>query len=85
MALFWKRVTDAARRVILWGDRNIPRGLRSVAGLLLICGGIVGFLPILGFWMIPAGLALIALDIPGLRARVLAWCQRQADGRAGDQ
>lgn len=76
---FWKRILRAVRRVILWGNCHIPAGLRSVAGLLLVCGGFVGFLPILGFWMIPAGLALIALDIPPLRHRVLAWCERQDD------
>jgi hypothetical protein len=84
MSSFWTRIADAARRVILWGDRHIPRGLRSLAGILLIGGGIVGFLPILGFWMIPAGLAMIALDIPVLRGRVLAWCRRHAsDAAAG--
>lgn len=79
MKAFWKRIVEAARRVILWGDAHIPRGLRSIAGLLMICGGVVGFLPVLGFWMVPAGLALIALDIPPLRGRVLDWC-RASDG-----
>ena len=78
MKKFWKRIVEAARRVVLWGDEHIPRGLRSVAGLLLICGGVVGFLPVLGFWMIPAGLAMIALDIPALRERVIEWCRRPA-------
>ena len=32
-------------------------------GLLLICGGILGFLPVLGFWMIPVGVAVAMLDI----------------------
>ena len=83
MQAFWKRIVKAVRRVILWGDEHIPRGLRTVAGLLLICGGVVGFLPVLGFWMIPAGLAMIALDIPMLRERVLDWCRRPAsDGSA---
>jgi hypothetical protein len=38
--------------------------IRIVAGVLLICGGILGFLPILGFWMIPLGLMLLAVDFP---------------------
>lgn len=80
MKSFWQRILRAVRRVILWGDDRIPAGLRSVAGLLLVGGGMVGFLPILGFWMIPAGLALVALDIPPLRHRVLAWCERAEDG-----
>ena len=29
-------------------------------------GGLVGFLPILGFWMIPLGIAVASLDIPPL-------------------
>lgn len=41
---------------------------RAPLALLLIAGGIVGtFLPILGFWMAPLGLALIAIDLPFLR------------------
>lgn len=50
--------------------------LRVPAALGLVAGGFVGFLPILGFWMIPLGLALLALDLPFLRAplaRLLAW------------
>jgi hypothetical protein len=66
----------AIRRTVLWGERRVPRGLRSVVGVLLVIGGVVGFLPVLGFWMIPAGLALIALDIPKLRRRLMAWALR---------
>jgi hypothetical protein len=78
----WRRAAGLVRDAIRWGDCHIPRGLRSVSGVLLICGGVVGFLPILGFWMVPAGLAMIALDIPAWRARVLDWCDRDGD-RAG--
>lgn len=46
--------------------RFLPRVLQSIVGFLLVAGGIVGFLPILGFWMVPLGLALIATDIPSL-------------------
>jgi hypothetical protein len=37
-----------------------------VAGVLIV-GGVLGFLPILGFWMIPLGLVLVAQDLPFLR------------------
>ena len=80
MRSFWNRVLKAVQRVVQWGDRHVPRGLRSVVGLLLIAGGVVGFLPVLGFWMIPAGLAFIALDVPPLRRRVLAWLDRRCEG-----
>jgi hypothetical protein len=45
-----------------------------------MAGGVLGFLPILGFRMLPIGLAFIALDIPLLRRRLLAWL-RQRDRR----
>jgi hypothetical protein len=46
-------------------------------------GGVAGFLPVLGFWMIPVGLALIALDIPPLRRRLLAWVRRHDSAGGG--
>ena len=42
-------------------------------GVLFIIGGILGFLPILGFWMLPLGIAFIALDIPPTRKRIHRW------------
>ena len=74
------RLTDTVRRVVHWGDAHVPRGVRSGIGVLLVIGGLFGFLPILGFWMIPAGLALIALDIPGWRRWLLARLKLR-DGR----
>lgn len=41
--------------------------LRRGAGILLMIGGALGFLPILGYWMFPLGLALLAVDIPWAR------------------
>ena len=55
-----------ARAVRLWARRKIPPGLRLVAGLVLIVGGVFGFLPVLGFWMIPLGIAVAALDVKPL-------------------
>ena len=43
------------------------------SGLLLMAGGVFGFLPVLGFWMIPLGIAVAALDV------VPAW--RRIRGR----
>lgn len=50
--------------------RSVPPGLRLVLGVLLIAGGLVGFLPVLGFWMIPLGVAVAALDVKPLLRRV---------------
>jgi hypothetical protein len=38
------------------------RWLRILVGSALIFGGLFGFLPILGFWMAPLGLSLLAID-----------------------
>ena len=55
-------------RALVTIRQKVPPGLRLLLGLLLIIGGILGFLPVLGFWMIPLGLAVAALDVkPMLR------------------
>jgi hypothetical protein len=49
---------------------------RIAIGILLIFGGFLGFLPVLGFWMIPLGLAVLSYDIPRVRLfrqKVMAW------------
>lgn len=56
-------ISAKSKRAIQWTERSVPLGLRLVLGLLLIGGGVFGFLPVLGFWMIPLGLAVAALDI----------------------
>lgn len=40
---------------------------RLIVGVLLIIGGILGFLPVLGFWMIPLGLIILSVDFPFIR------------------
>ena len=43
------------------------RPLRMLLGVGLVIGGLLGFLPILGFWMIPLGLTILAIDFPFAR------------------
>ena len=48
--------------------------------MALIIGGIFSFLPVLGLWMLPLGLILIAEDLPFLQgpmARMLGWIERK--------
>ena len=78
-----KRALNRTRRPIsMW----LPTRRISIA---LIVSGIVGtFLPMLGFWMVPLGLALLAIDLPFLRRRMtrsLAFINRKlaAHGGAG--
>ncbi|KXF77764.1 hypothetical protein ATN84_07340 [Paramesorhizobium deserti] len=42
----------------------IPRSvlMRRILGIVLIVGGILGFLPVLGFWMVPLGLLVLSHD-----------------------
>jgi hypothetical protein len=40
---------------------------RMPVGIVLILCGLVGFLPIVGFWMIPLGLSILAIDYPPAR------------------
>ena len=56
-----------------WAGRNFDR-LRTRGRLgaragrnRLTGGGMLGFLPVLGVWMLPLGLALLAYDVPPMR------------------
>ena len=73
----WKRrLLLAYRRATRYGEHRIPPGVRSVLGILLVLGGLLGFLPVLGFWMIPLGIGLLALDLPPLRRWIDRWLTR---------
>jgi len=66
--------------VFQWLLRPSSTWTRIPAGTLLICGGLLGFLPILGLWMLPLGLLLLAEDVPPLRSirtRILDWIERR--------
>ncbi|MDF1609868.1 hypothetical protein PZ897_16915 [Hoeflea sp. YIM 152468] len=41
--------------------------VRIALGSGLVVGGILGFLPILGFWMFPLGLLVLSQDVPVVR------------------
>jgi hypothetical protein len=66
------------------------RIIRVPIACLLILGGFLWFLPILGLWMLPLGLLLLAVDVPGLqpfvtgmmvrvRRRIRPWLRRLRD------
>jgi hypothetical protein len=63
---------------------------RIPVGVALTVGGCFGFLPVLGFWMAPLGLAVMAQDVPLMRrptARLVAAVNRKLtprDRRARD-
>jgi hypothetical protein len=54
--------------------------VRIPLAILLMVGGVFAFLPVLGLWMLPLGLILIAQDLPFLQgplARALGWGERK--------
>jgi hypothetical protein len=70
------RLPEKLGDFVRWFTGPSFRSVRIPLGIALAAGGILGFLPILGFWMLPLGLALIARDIPLLRPpliRFLTW------------
>jgi hypothetical protein len=54
---------------VAWLREPSRRTIRFGAAILLILGGIFSILPVLGIWMLPLGLALLAEDAPGLKPR----------------
>ena len=63
-------------RFVRWVRQPSGRWLRWPLAVILMAGGVVGFLPVLGLWMLPLGLVLIAQDVPFLRrpmARMVRW------------
>ena len=62
------------RRLPRWAGRLFrrlrhpsSRWVRNPIGLLLVLAGCLSFLPLLGLWMLPLGLLLLAQDLPFLR------------------
>ena len=74
------RVGGALRRLIAPGRM----WLRLPVATVFIAGGLLGFLPVLGFWMLPLGFLLLAVDMPRLRpvvgagiVRARVWLRRR--------
>ena len=69
------------RRLKLPESRIVRLGL----GVALIVGGLLGFLPVVGFWMLPLGLAVLSVDIPWVRRQrrkiAIWWGRRHQSSR----
>jgi hypothetical protein len=55
-----------------WARRPSSRLVRLPVGAFLTVGGVFSILPILGLWMLPIGLMLLAVDVPPLQTPVAA-------------
>ena len=67
---------------ILGREFAMPRSrlFRVIIGIALIFLGILGFLPILGFWMIPLGFLVLSYEfalIRRFRRRLSVWYARR--------
>ena len=54
--------------------------IRIGLGILLVAFGLFGFLPVLGFWMIPLGLLVLSVDLPIVRRwrrQLTVWWHRR--------
>ncbi|CAN5395466.1 hypothetical protein BH10PSE10_BH10PSE10_11460 [soil metagenome] len=81
------RLPARAASFVRWVREPSSRWVRIPLAFVLIVGGIFSFLPVLGFWMLPLGLLLIAQDIPFLQkplADTLGWLERKWMGRKGN-
>jgi hypothetical protein len=64
------RQVPASAGFLRWIRRPHMHLLRIPLALILILGGIFSFLPILGLWMLPLGLLVLAIDVPPLKRPV---------------
>jgi hypothetical protein len=80
LAWFERKLPERPARFVGWLRKPSSQLVRIPLALLLMVGGVFAFLPVLGFWMLPLGLILIAQDIPFLQrplARSLGWAERK--------
>jgi len=77
---FERRLPEGVRGFLRWLRKPGSSLVRIPLGIILILCGIVGFLPILGFWMVPLGFLVLAIDVPFVRPpliKLLDWVERK--------
>lgn len=73
-----RRVPTSVARPIRWLRRPSSFWARLFVASLFILGAFFSFLPVLGLWMLPLGLLLIAQDVPVIQkplAKSLNWIE----------
>ena len=90
---FHEEMNRFQNHIPTWVGHNLNRlrgerakWVRVPTGVALIGGGVLGFLPLplVGIWMLPVGLALLAHDIPAVHvpiARLLQFTNRKIEKR----
>lgn len=68
------------QRLLAW-----PKAIRIGVGLLLVLVGAFSILPVIGIWMVPAGLLVLSIDLPRIRLwrrQLEVWWGRRRRRRA---
>ena len=83
-AWFEGKLPAKPARFVAWLRKPSSRLARIPLAILLMVGGIFSILPVLGLWMLPLGLLLVAQDVPVLQgpmSRMLGWIERKWEAR----
>lgn len=73
------QLPDVATGWLEWLRKPSRRLVRIPIGVLLVLGSVFSILPLLGLWMLPVGLMLLAIDVPVLQrptVALLRWIER---------
>lgn len=76
---YWLAMRHKAKVLIVEYLRKasrLPWIVRVLLAVILCVGGILGFLPVLGFWMFPLGLLIFGLCIPFTDRLIANWLGR---------
>jgi hypothetical protein len=79
--LLQERVPGSVSKLMMRVRAPSAKPYRIPIGIALTVGGVFGFLPLVGFWMVPLGLAVLAQDVPVIRpplARAVAWVNKKS-------
>jgi hypothetical protein len=79
-AWFEARLPARPAKFVSYLRQPSSKWVRFPLALLLMLGGVFSILPVLGLWMLPLGMLLIAQDVPVLEkpvAKSLGWIERK--------
>ena len=79
-AWFENKLPAGPAKFVGWLRKPSSKLVRIPLALLLMLGGVFSILPLLGLWMLPLGMLLIAQDVPFLEkpvAQSLGWMERK--------
>jgi len=83
------RETPTPKLSLFGREFALPRSRRRrvAIGVVLVLFGFLGFLPVLGFWMIPLGLLVLSYEfhvVRRFRRRFVVWWERRKARKKAD-